>query len=236
MTRNALLNNLDHRDLRVIAARGAEYGDDVMYALTFPDEFRSIQAHYPIVFRKSAEGEFQPLALFGFVPGQNLFLRPDGWDATYVPMTIERQPFLIGMSGGREPVVHIDLDSPRVTRAGGEALFREHGGTTEFLERMSALLNTIHRGLARTPAFVAALLERDLLESFVLDVQGPDGSQHRLAGFYTIHEERLAALDGAALESLGKAGHLQPIYMAIASIAQFRALIERHARSHAADR
>ena len=48
-----LLNNVDHKDLRVITTRGAEYGDDVMFALTFPAEFRNIQAHYPIVFRKT---------------------------------------------------------------------------------------------------------------------------------------------------------------------------------------
>ena len=65
------------------------YGDNVMFALTFPPEFRSIQAHYPIVFRKAAEGQFQPIALFGFTEKQNLFLKPGGWDATYLPLMVE---------------------------------------------------------------------------------------------------------------------------------------------------
>lgn len=234
MVTSVLLNNVDHRDLRVITERGAAYGDDVMYALTFPAEFRSIQAHYPIVFGKSAEGQFQPLALLGFQAGQNLFLGTQGWDAAYLPLTIERQPFLIGT--GRELMVHVDLDSPRISRTRGEPLFREHGGTTEFLEHMSSLLRTIHHGLAGSGAFAGALLEHNLIESFVFDVQLAGGETHRLAGFYTIHEERLANLGAAALESLHRAGHLQAIYMIVASVAHFPALAERQNRRNARDR
>lgn len=234
MVTSVLLNNVDHRDLRVITERGAAYGDDVMYALTFPAEFRSIQAHYPIVFGKSAEGQFQPLALLGFQAGQNLFLGTQGWDAAYLPLTIERQPFLIGT--GRELMVHVDLDSPRISRTRGEPLFREHGGTTEFLEHMSSLLRTIHHGLAGSGAFVGALLEHDLIESFVFDVQLDGAAAHRLAGFYTIHEERLAKLGAGALESLHHAGHLQAIYMIVASVAHFPALAARQNRRNASDR
>jgi hypothetical protein len=226
MPRNVLLNNIDHKDLRIITARGAEYGDEVMYALTFPAEFRSVQAHYPIVFGKSADGQFQPLALCGFKQGQNLFLDRDRWHATYVPLMIERQPFLIG-GGNGELLVHIDLDHPRVSRTQGEALFREHGGNTDYLERISSMLLAIHQGLAGTAPFIAALLEHNLLESFVFDIQLSDGSQNRLSGFYTVHEERLRNLDGAALAKLNTSGFLQAIFMVIASMSNFRSLIER---------
>ena len=60
---HALLNNIDHRDLRVVATRGAAWGDAEMAALTFPAEFRSVQAYYPIVFQKTADGGFQPVAI-----------------------------------------------------------------------------------------------------------------------------------------------------------------------------
>lgn len=227
MTRTVLLNNNDHRNLRIITARGAQYGDDVMFTLTFPAEFRSIQAHYPIVFSKTPEGKFQALALFGFKQGQNLFLDQNGWDATYVPLMIERQPFMIGAGRNGELLVHLDMDHPRVGTAQGEAVFREHGGTTEYLERINSMLLAIHQGVATTDPFVAALLEHNLLESFVFDIQLADGSQNRLSGFYTVHEERLRALNAAALESLNKPGYLQAIYMVIASMSNFRDLIER---------
>ena len=232
---NVLLNNIDHKGLRVITARSAAYGDDVKFALTFAAEFRNIQAHYPIVFHKTADGKFQSIALLGFQDKENLFLGADGWDAPYVPLTIERQPFLIGFRD-REPLVHIDLASPRVSRTEGEALFREYGGSSDFLERMSSVLLTIHQGLEAMPAFIDALLQHDLLESFVLDVELNDRSQHRLTGFYTINEERLGALDAAGLERLHKAGHLQSIYMALASLSHFRDLIDRRNRLNAAHR
>ena len=232
---NVLLNNIDHKGLRVITARSAAYGDDVKFALTFAAEFRNIQAHYPIVFHKSVDGKFQSIALLGFQDKENLFLGPDGWDAPYVPLTIERQPFLIGFRD-REPMVHIDLASPRVSRTEGEALFREYGGSSDFLERMSSVLLTIHQGLEAMPAFIDALLQHDLLESFVLDVELNDRSQHRLTGFYTINEERLGTLDAGGLERMHKTGYLQAIYMALASLSHFRDLIERRNRLNAAHR
>jgi hypothetical protein len=230
MPNNVLLNNVEHKDLRVLTTRGPGLGDDVMFAITFPAEFRNIQAHYPIVFRKAADGQFQPIVVFGFQERQNLFLSRTGWDATYVPLTIERQPFLIGIGADQQPMMYIDLDSPRVSRSEGEPLFRAHGGTTEFLDRMNSVLLAIHEGVERTRLFVAALLEHNLIESFVFDVQLDDGSQNRLAGFYIINEERLAGLAGDVLERLSKAGHLQAAYMAIASLSNFRALIERRNR------
>jgi hypothetical protein len=70
----------------------------------------------------------------------------------------------------------------------------------------------------------------------VLDVELNDRSQHRLTGFYTINEERLGTLDAGTLERMHKAGHLQAIYMAIASLSHFRDLIERRNRLNAGRR
>jgi SapC len=234
MTRTVLLNNIDHHDLRVITRRSAALGDSVMLVHTFPDEFRQLQAHYPIVFQKSADGTtFHPVVLLGLQPGQNLFLDPaaeGGWAADYLPLALERGPFLIGQDGD-ELLVHVDLDSPRLSRTEGEPLFLPHGGTTEYLERITSVLLSLHEGLQATPPFVEALLAHGLLESFVVDIEAPDGSAARLAGYYAIHEERLAALDGAALAQLHQAGHLQAVYMAVASLSQLRGLIARQLRA-----
>jgi hypothetical protein len=226
MSRHVALNNVEHRDLRVDTGRGAALGDDLMLAPTFPDEFRNVQAHYPIVFHKDADGAIQPVALFGFRRGENLYLDGCRWDADYIPLAVERQPFLIGASGTGLGV-HIDLDHPRLRHATGEALFREHGGTTPYLDRMTSVLRTLHDGLQAVPAFTGALIQHGLLESFVLDVELGDGAQHRMAGFYAIHEERLRALDDASVIALHRASQLEPIYMALASLAQLRGLIER---------
>ncbi|KGE50733.1 SapC family protein [Xanthomonas axonopodis pv. vasculorum] len=232
MTNAVLLNNLDHRDLRVITAHGAAYGDDVMSAATFPQEFRQVQAQYPIVFHRSGERSFQPLVLLGLRLGENLFLDGARWDAPYVPLAIERQPFLIGEQPDG-PVVHVDLDSPRVSTTEGQLLFREHGGTTEFLDHISQVLRTLHDGLAASTAFVDRALRYELLEPFVFEATLNNGLECRLAGLYVVHEERLRTLDDAALLELHRHGDLEPLYMAVASIAQLRHLVERMNRRHA---
>jgi hypothetical protein len=235
MPQAILLNNVDHKDLRIITKRGAKYGDDVSIAATFPAEFIQIQAHYPIVFRREQDGPgFDAFALLGFVPGENLFLGADGWEATYVPLVIQRQPFLIGVAGD-ELTVHIHIDSPRVsTKQGeGEAVFLPYGSPAPFMERMNSTLLAIHQGLRGMPAFIAMLREHDLLEPFVFEIELDDGSQNRLEGFYTIKEKTLNALNGGALDTLHRAGYLQAIYMVLASMGNFRALIERKNRLHA---
>lgn len=234
-----MLSNVEHKDLRIINRRGAEYGDDVMAVMTFPAEFRNIQAHYPIVFNKNAEGTFIPLALLGFKDKQNLFLTREegrnGWDAHYVPLMIERQPFYIGQTPNGK-MIQIDMDSPRVSRTDGELLFKEFGGNSDFLERAASMLATIDQGASATRPFVDALQEHGLLESFALDIQLYDGAQHRLTGFYTVQEEKLAKLGAEALGKLHEKGYLQAVFMVVASLANFRDLIARVGKLDAAAR
>ncbi len=234
MTRHVLLNNVDHHHLRVDTRRVAGLGDEVMSVLTFPGEFRFLQAYYPIVFHKDAQGAFHPLALLGLRENENLFAGEAGWEVPYLPLAIERKPFLIGSADG-EPSVHVDLDSPRIVGDGqGEAVFKEFGGNTPYLERISSVLRALHEGLQQNPSFSARLLALDLLEPFTLDATLRDGTPLRLEGLYQINEERLRALDGATLEQLNRNGALEAIHMVIASGAHFRDLIERTERRHAA--
>lgn len=92
---------------------------------------------------------------------------------------------------------------------------------------MNSVLLAIHHGLQSTPAFVAALLAHDLLEPFTFEATLADGRRCALNGHYTVHEDRLATLDGATLAALSRAGHLQAAYMAVASMSQLQALVAR---------
>lgn len=234
MANPVLLNNIDHKDLRVITRPGADLGDNRAFVQTFPAEFRQLQAHYPIIFRKDdASQAFEPIALFGFESDENLFLEGQDWEAAEIPLLVSRMPFLIGQHG-EELMIHVDLDNPRVSRAEGEPVFLEHGGMSPYLENINAMLLAIHEGMQANTGFVEALLKNELLEGFSLDITLDDGSQHRFGGFYTVNEERLAALDAATLDSLHKAGYLAAIYFQIASLSNFRTLIDRKNRRHAA--
>jgi len=222
------LDNNTHRDLRIVTTRGAAWGDDLMATPVFPNEFRDAQAYYPIVFQPADNGPgMQPVALLGLRQGENLFLEPHGWDAPYIPLALERGPFMIGRAG-TEMTVHVDMDSPRIGRGEGEAVFMPHGAATDYLERMNSVLAAIHQGVEATAPFVATLMRHDLIESFALDIEAADGSQNRLAGFSTINEERLARLDTSAIVELHAQGWLVAIFMVVASTTHFRDLIGRY--------
>ena len=237
MSQYEILDKEKHRKLRVKTGYGAALGDAVMYVMTYPMEFRDIQGCYPILFTKDPNtGGFFAAAVFGFEADQNLFLHNDGWDASYIPAMVRRQPFLMATGGegnNQAPVVSLDLDHPRVGQDEGEALFDSEGRPTEFLDQKIALLDKLHRGLQHGRGFIDTLLEHELLEQITLDIAFNDGSKKSVQGFYTIAEERLYRLKGDVLESLNQAGYLQPVFMALASLSRMRDVIERRNRLQA---
>ena len=232
MTNHAVLNNVDHHDLRVLRDRSAELGDNVMCAQLLPQEFRDAQNDYPIFFHKSSETDkYLPYAMFGFQENENLFLEGDSWNASYLPFLVERGPFSVGLqqksNDERGLVISIDLDHPRVSRTQGEVLFLPHGGNTEYVQRISYILQAINEGVVESDAFVQDLLKYDLLKPFTLEVELNNGSKHRLEGFYTINEENLVNLDGDALADLSGKFFLPAAYMVVASLSNIRKLIEK---------
>ena len=229
-----MLNNVEHQNVRIITDRSAEYGDDVHFVMTFPIEFRRIQACFPIFFQKDAStGKFFPMALLGVEEGQNLFLGEDGWDAAYVPLMLQRGPFLIGYQQdaeapeGKRSVVSIDMDNPRISETDGEPLFLPHGGTSDFLGSMTRTLEDIQYGHQMNEEFVDMLLEFDLIESVAMEVELNNGAKRQLLGLYTINEDRLEQLDGEALGKLHSKHYLLSIYMILASLSSFRTLIDK---------
>lgn len=230
MSRHVAVTSETHRDLRLNLERSADLGDGVMSCITFPSEFRSLQNHYPILFQKTADRQtYQPVVLLGFEKGENLFLKDKSWDARYIPLAIDIQPFLIGLSKSPDGdhQVHIDMDSPRISNQDGIRLFDNLGQPTDFLDSVAEKLGDIHEGYQRNADYIAELEKHDLLEPFVLEVELNNGSKHRLVGFYTINEERLFALDGKSLGELNEKRFLLPTYMAVASLSNFVDLIDR---------
>ncbi|WP_332820142.1 SapC family protein [Sphingopyxis sp.] len=234
MTRHAVLDKNVHRELRVRTDAGAELGDDIMATLTVPSEFRRVQAHFPILFRReTGRADFAAMALFGFESGENLFLDGDRWDARYRPLSLAIQPFLIGRPASDDGPgqVHIDLDHPRIADAvDGVRLFDADGMATPYLDEIAGRLGDLDEGYRESRAFYDALSAYDLLEPFSLEVTLDDGSLHSLVGFHIIDEARLRALDAEALGALHAAGHLMPIFMAMASLSQLSVLVERKNR------
>lgn len=238
MTNTVLLNNIDHQNLRVNTRRNAELGDNLGAVITFPTEFADIQRHYPILLRKAPEsGEYQAMALLGLTKDENLFLTDKGWEADYIPAILARGPFMIGFQQQedndeprKKPVIHIDLDNPRVNEVEGQPLFREHGGNTPYLESVAKILEAIHEGMSVSGAMYAAWESAGLLEPVNIDIKVDDKLTYNLSSYYTISEDRLRNLDGTTLEKLNRSGLLQGAYLMIASLNNLQSLIERKRR------
>ncbi len=230
----ALLNNVNHAEVKIITDRAARYGDSIMQAPVFPFEFRNAQACYPILFQEDNEGNFSPLALFGFQRGENLFLDESGWHAPYIPAMVRREPFLIGYQESKsegEPartrVLSIDMDHPRVNTEHGEPLFQPLGGRTTFLENAADLLESIYLGLEHGKTFVGAMQRHGLIESMTLEIELKDGSRNQLIGFHSLNEEKIQGLSPEALGELNANGFLMPMFMVVASMGNLQALAER---------
>ena len=146
-------------------------------------------------------------------------------------MMIERQPFLIGYQKSADdtpnPVVSIDMSSPKVSENEGQRLFENTNQPTEYMKGIMSKLEALHHGHEHSKGFISALTDNDLLEPFTLDITLNNGTTNKLMGFYTINEHKLLALDGDVLGEFNKNGYLQPIFMAVASYARIKDLIDK---------
>lgn len=235
MAKHVLLNNVTHKDLRVITDFSAAYGDNLGSTLTFPTEYADVHREYPILFQKNENtGKFQSILLLGLKSDENLFLDGvGGWSASYVPAVVERGPFLIGFQdqsrdGGSEraPVVHVDIESPRISNTEGKAVFLDHGGLSPYLDKISQLLNRIYEGMQVSDVMFAAFAELDLIEPVNLEIALNERETYRLSGNYTIHREKLANLNGADLERLNRSGFLRCAFLAVESLGNIQHLIK----------
>lgn len=240
MSRAVLLDNIAHQDLRVRTGYSAEFGDKVNSALIFPTEFAYAQREYPILFRRDSGGRLQAVALLGLDRDENLFLDDTRWNARYVPAVHQRGPFLIGFRNRdvagdvvREPVIHVDLDHPRISQTEGEPVFLRHGGNTPFLEHANRMLQLIYTGTAAAGPTYAAFEEAGLVEAAQIQVQLDATTQYSLPGFLTISQERLSVLDSAQLERLHRTGDLQLAMLVLSSLGNVPWLIELKNRRRA---
>ena len=99
-----------------------------------------------------------------------MFLGDGGWDARYVPAMQARGPFSIALQeqpgeAHAQPMIHVDLDHPRVGAQGGEKLFLRHGGNTSYLDHVTEVLRLIYTGLEVSKSMFASFAELGLLRS-----------------------------------------------------------------------
>lgn len=126
----------------------------------------------------------------------------------------------------KEPVIHIDMESPRVNVETGQPLFLAYGGDTPYLEKIMQTLQVIHQGAALDEGFFATLDSMELLEPVNIEISLSNIANVNLRDYYTINSDKLAQLDAKNLEKLNRAGVLSLVFFALVSMGNFSKLIE----------
>ncbi|MEP6884194.1 MAG: SapC family protein [Gammaproteobacteria bacterium] len=235
MTNLVALNSQTHRVLRIAAARAVLGHGSVNIVSVIPREFPRLLAHYPIFFSKSSDsGQFEPAALMGFQRGENLFIRDDAWDAAYIPLQIQRQPFALiprGGDAGADPQatldLAVDLESPHIQAQDGERLFQDDGRPSPYLQNLSSMMSALVSGSREAYAFTGKLAELNLIEPVQIDIELINRSETKLQGLYWIAAATLKALPAAQLAELRDLQYLEWMYFQMASIAHVSGLVAR---------
>ena len=226
------INNIDHAELRVSPRAGAEFGDAANQALVFPSEFEELQREFAIIFRRRDTG-IQAYALLGLDRDENLFLSGDRWASRYVPASHRRGPFSIGIArpsadtDAGEPMIHVDMDDPRVGDPDGLPLFLEHGGNAPYLDHISGVLRLLYQEMEHAPTAYAALDDAGLLTPVTLTIDVSEERRYTLPDVLVIDIEALAGLTGEPLERLHRSGLLRLATLAVASLGNIQHLIAR---------
>jgi hypothetical protein len=235
MSTTARLDNVEHASLRLRRGHGERFGEAVNQVAVFASEFDQVQREYPILFARVPEGGLQAVAILGFDRNENLFLDGERWDAAYVPALLRRRPFSVEAAGG-ESVVCVDLQDPRIAAAGedGEPVFKPHGGNAPALDAALEALRVLQAGAAIAPTMTALLDELGLVEPVRLQVQFDEHTGVDFDGYLAVVPEKIAGLDGSALERLNQVGLLDVAVFAAASLGTMRRLTARKQRKLAA--
>jgi len=238
MTKRVQINNIDHADLKVAIAYGADHGDSVNQMLIFPTEFEEVAREYPILFGRDDNGDYQSLALLGLDRDENLFLAEDGWLGRYVPAVQQRGPFSIGLvksevsDVAEDALIHVDMDDPRVGE--GLPLFLEHGGNAPYLDHIAGVLRVIHQGIELTAPMFAAFEQFGLIRPVTVQVRLSETEQYDIPDRFTIGQDCLAGLHGEALEQLHGQGFLRAAFAVAWSLGNVSRLIDLKNRKRAA--
>lgn len=234
MASPVLLNNIDHKDLRVAVGQSAAFGDNVNQITVFPTEFEDLQREYPILFRRDPDGAYYSVVLLGLDRDENLFLDAQGWTGRYVPALLQRGPFSIGVPGRNaegepigEPMIHVDLDHPRLQEGEGEPVFLPQGGNSRYLDHIAGVLQAIFIGSEVSRHVFAAFAEHDLIEPVTIEIKLEDDRLFKVPDCYTISQERLMQLDGTALAALHRADFLRAAIWVASSLRNLGRLADR---------
>lgn len=235
MSNVELLNKNKHSKLKIKPRDDWASNSIAGSTMVLPAEFEEVQREYPIVLRKDpSTGQFFASAMLGLATDKNLFFSKGRWLTRYVPLTLEKGPFLIGFQNQQDKngkvenkaVMYADIDAGCLSEEHGEPLFDEEGNRSSVLEEYADILGYINLGVEQSKVFIEALTDNELIEPMSVDMEFDDGQKLTITGIYTVSDEKLNALSPESLHDLNHQGHLKNIYLMMSSLNNMKRLIE----------
>ncbi len=193
-------------------------------------ELGACTGNFPIVLARDPDKQRLVLmALLGLRGGENVFYGEQFWESTYVPLAIQRHPFIVGiderLTDKTQLATCLEMDSACLGETEGLPLFNADGTPTEVLRNAEQLLRTMFDAGAVTEAFIAKLQELDLVTALTIGLQSPAGEMRYVTGLSTIDENKLKALSAEQIKDLQTRDFLAPCYLMLVSLFQLRQLI-----------
>jgi hypothetical protein len=190
-------------------------------------EFPLAQRHYPIAFAR--DGQHLPCALVGLRKDENLFVGADGrWRGeTYVPAYVRRYPFiLMRKPDATQFLLGADIESAFVVEGSANPFFKD-GKPVEAVNKAANFCRAFQAEAERTGVFCAALTERDLFQSRVVELGHPSGRKIKLGQFNVVDEKKVAALPDATVTDWHRRGWLALVHAHWFSLANLQTLASR---------
>jgi hypothetical protein len=233
MSKATVLNNVDHKDLKVDTRPESNHTKQVNRSLVHATEISDLHKEFPLVFYKNLETQqLQLHAILGLEKDENLFIAESGWITRFVPALLARGPFSLGYKKPQEeggptadPVICIDIDDPSVNTEQGEDIFLPFGGEAPYLEYVKKALQTIDSGLQFDKTLFTLVESMDLLEPVSIQVKLSNVEEVNFSDYFTINQQKLAKLSGESLSKLNQYGVLSLLYFVLSSMDNFQQLI-----------
>lgn len=224
-----------HANLRVKTNPDLVHAKDNNLAAVMLAELGATACNFPIVFIQSPDsGQLRPAAMFGLRPGENVFYGAEGWDCTYVPVMIQRHPFVIGFDDRSEDPNQLATclirTSPFVSETDGIALFTETGEETDYLKSRHMLMRDIFEGERFLEEFMQKLKQLDLLTDLELQLQLSNGEGRRVTGMQTVNQAKMRELTPEQVADLNKNDFLAACHLIMASVFQIHRLMQFRTR------
>lgn len=219
-----------HGKLKLKPHPGFPHARDRNLAAVNVSELGVSCANFPIVLARYPENQRLVLmAMLGLKAGENVFFGEEYWESTYVPLAIQRHPFIVGIDERVKDTIQLatclEIDSPCLSEADGLPLFNADGTQSEVLRSADQMLHSMFDAGAFTEKFIEKLRELDLVTSLDIVLQSPKGELNRITGLATVDEGKLKALSAEQLKELQNLDYLAPCHLMLVSLYQLRQLI-----------